>query len=69
MDHPKPTEKRVIKGQIHAGQYGHVGIIVDYFKGKKNGVFIEAGAWNGEDLSNTLKLEVEYGWSGLLGCK
>ena len=40
-------------------QIGQVDIIVEYFKGKKNGVFIEAGAWNGEDLSNTLKLEVD----------
>ena len=32
--------------------------VVDYFQGKKNGVFVEAGAWNGEYLSNTLYLEV-----------
>ena len=67
MDHPKPTEERVITGPIHAGVWNHVDLIVEYFNGKKNGVFIEAGAWNGEDLSNTLKLEVVYGWTGLLG--
>ena len=33
-------------------------IVVDYFKNKTNGFFIEAGAWDGEWLSNTLFLEV-----------
>lgn len=27
---------------------------------------MEAGAFNGEDLSNTLALEVEKGWTGIL---
>ena len=30
------------------------------------GVFVEAGAWDGEELSNSLLLEVERGWGGLL---
>ncbi|RXG51503.1 Protein Star, partial [Armadillidium vulgare] len=32
----------------------------------KNGTFIEAGAFDGEKLSNTLILERELGWTGLL---
>ena len=32
--------------------------IISYFNGKRNGIFVEAGAWNGEFLSNTLYLEV-----------
>ncbi|KAB7507993.1 hypothetical protein Anas_00609, partial [Armadillidium nasatum] len=31
-----------------------------------NGTFIEAGAYDGETFSNTLNLEKELGWSGLL---
>ena len=33
---------------------------------KRDGFFIEAGAWNGEDLSNTLFFELERNWTGLL---
>ena len=35
-------------------------------KKKKPGFFIEAGAADGENLSNTLFLEVKHGWTGLL---
>lgn len=34
--------------------------------GKKNGVFVEAGAADGVDQSNTLYLERCHGWTGLL---
>ena len=47
-------------GEVHKGQIGQAQEVVDYFKGKKNGVFVEAGAWNGEYLSNTLYLEVIF---------
>ena len=33
---------------------------------KRNGFFIEAGALNGEKGSNSLSLEADLGWSGLL---
>jgi Methyltransferase FkbM domain len=32
----------------------------------KKGYFVEAGAYDGENLSNTLLLEYRHGWSGLL---
>lgn len=34
--------------------------------GKRNGFFIEAGANDGQTQSNTLLLEEEYGWNGIL---
>jgi FkbM family methyltransferase len=33
---------------------------------KRDGFFIEAGAWDGEGLSNTLFFELERNWTGLL---
>lgn len=33
---------------------------------KRKGFFVEFGATNGLDLSNTLLLERTYGWSGIL---
>ena len=40
--------------------------IVNLFSGKKNGVFIEVGAADGVDQSNTILLEKKYNWTGLL---
>ena len=40
------------------GQANQVEILLEIFENKKNGYFIEAGAHDGEYLSNTLYLEV-----------
>ena len=51
---------------ILEGQVGQVDEILKLFKGKKNGFFIEAGAFDGQVFSNTLLLEMNYNWTGLL---
>ena len=38
----------------------------EILKHKKNGFFIEAGAYDGEAFSNTLFFEIERNWTGLL---
>ena len=50
------------------GQYKQPQVIDDHiFKGRiKNGFFIEAGAYDGEAISNTLYYETKYNWTGIL---
>lgn len=47
-------------------QYGQDRYIDNLFKNKKNGFFVEIGAYDGEKFSNTLFLEKERDWDGLL---
>jgi len=47
-------------------QNGQDRAVVELFDGAKNLRFVELGAGNGRDLSNTLLLEEIYGWTGLL---
>ena len=40
--------------------------VLDFLKYRKNGTFVELGGYDGVTFSNTLWLEREHGWSGLL---
>jgi FkbM family methyltransferase len=40
-------------------------VIETVFRGQKNGVFVEIGAFDGIRFSNTYNLETDYNWSGL----
>ena len=46
-------------------QFGEDALLFDLFEGKRDGFFIEAGAYDGTSLSTTFALE-SLGWSGLL---
>ena len=39
--------------------------VLEFYKHKKNGFFIEIGASDGIELSNTYLLETKYSWSGI----
>jgi len=46
-------------------QIGQDDWVVDQLKGKQHGVFIDIGAHDGVELSNSLLLETVYGWHGI----
>ena len=48
------------------GQFGQAIEVSKLLGGQTNGFFIEAGAFNGQDISNTLLLEMQYNWTGIL---
>ena len=48
------------------GESNQPKMIDELFKGAKNKFFIEAGAHDGEEISNTLFLEMQRNWTGLL---
>jgi len=59
-DNPAANQKPLL------GQWGQLGMVADLFKGKKDGFFMECGALDGEQLSNSLLFEIQFGWQGLL---
>jgi len=40
-------------------------LLENFFRGKRGGVFVDIGAYDGETLSNTLFFERSMGWTGL----
>jgi len=54
------------KGIISWSQYGQDQLIDKLLNQKRNGFFVEIGGYDGETFSNSLFLEKERGWSGLL---
>jgi len=39
--------------------------VLDTLKHKRNGIFVDVGAFDGINLSNTYLLEKEHGWNGI----
>jgi hypothetical protein len=54
------------KNRNDFSQLGQSHTIDKALKSKRNGFFVEAGGFNGEDFSNTLFFELQRNWSGLL---
>jgi len=53
-------------GQQHFSQIGESQFVDKLLKGRRNGVFIECGAADGEQLSNSLFFELHRNWTGIL---
>ncbi|KAH3804646.1 hypothetical protein DPMN_132935 [Dreissena polymorpha] len=47
-------------------QYGQDKYLTNLFGSKRNGFFVEIGAYDGQSLSNTLLFEMKNNWTGLL---
>ncbi|CAF0971333.1 unnamed protein product [Brachionus calyciflorus] len=55
-----------VKGKSDFSQHGQTAILERILNSSRNGFFVEAGGFDGEEMSNTVFLELERGWSGLL---
>ncbi len=47
-------------------QFGQDAWVLQYFCGKRDGFYLEIGAGDGLWISNTLVMEREFGWTGIL---
>ena len=66
IDPPSEKDYNFVKKPDLTGQFGQALEIEKLFEGRRNGFFIEAGAFNGEDISNTLLFEMKHNWTGIL---
>jgi len=63
-----PGERRQAghPGRLHYSQHGQSQYVDRLLKGRHNGVFLEAGAAEGEQDSNSLFFELHRNWTGIL---
>jgi FkbM family methyltransferase len=47
-------------------QEGQDTFVIEYLNNMRNGYFIDIGAYDGKEFSNTYDLEKLYGWTGIL---
>lgn len=47
-------------------QEGQANFVIEYLKGMRNGYFLDIGAYDGVEFSNTYDLEKTYDWTGVL---
>ena len=65
----KKAEKPLGLRGVHVKFYSQVGqdrfLLENFFRGKRGGVFVDVGAYDGEKFSNSLFFERTMGWTGL----
>jgi FkbM family methyltransferase len=54
------SEKPTFYSQIGQDQR-----VVEIYQGKRDGYFVDIGAWDGVAISNSVSLERSYGWKGI----
>jgi FkbM family methyltransferase len=50
---------------MSVSQFGQDIEVINFYKRKKNGYFVDIGAYDGKYISNTYLLEKEYNWKGI----
>jgi hypothetical protein len=65
---PSPNRPRQLRNSspTHRSQFGQSQFIDELLNGRRDGFFIECGAFDGEDISNSLFFELARNWTGLL---
>jgi FkbM family methyltransferase len=64
-DRDLATHLKRTYGPAHSSAGPEEWIVRDVFRDKRNGVFVDVGAWKAELGSNTFYLERELGWRGI----
>ena len=68
LTRPSPRRPRRLtnSGRKHFSQIGQSEWVDERLKQRRNGFFVECGAFDGETYSNSLFFELERNWTGLL---
>ena len=67
LEIPNEQNKQLLTNSLHSrSQLGQDLFVLHETRFKRNGYFVEFGATNGIELSNTYLLELEFGWTGIL---
>ncbi len=65
VPHVYPLHVKACGEYLFFSQLGQDLVVADFYKEKKNGFFVEIGAVDGIDISNTFLLETKYDWKGI----
>ncbi|EFX67629.1 hypothetical protein DAPPUDRAFT_301984 [Daphnia pulex] len=63
---PSQNRLHLYDQRNHNPSQGQADVILDVLKHQKNGFFVECGALDGEQRSNTLYMELDLEWQGVL---
>ncbi|RNA05794.1 Star-like [Brachionus plicatilis] len=66
IHNPNGEKRNIFSKKLDYSEYKQSRIIDNLLLSKKNGFFVEAGAYDGEKMSNSLFFELSRNWTGLL---
>lgn len=64
--HPKNEKINIYSKKMDYSAYKQSEVIDNLLKSKRDGFFVEVGAYDGESMSNSLFFELNRNWTGLL---